>query len=48
MQNWAIVGFILIIVVSLAMIVLTEIFYPVDKATHRRHFRNPFSIKKHR
>jgi hypothetical protein len=47
MQSWAIIGFILIIVISLAMMVLTEMFYPVDKATHKRHFQNPLSSKDH-
>jgi hypothetical protein len=47
MQSWAIIGFILIIVISLAMMVLTEIFYPVDKSSQVRHFKNPLSTKKH-
>jgi hypothetical protein len=47
MPTWAIIGFILLIVISMASMVLTDVFFPVDKATDERHFRNPFSNKKH-
>jgi hypothetical protein len=46
MQSWVVVGFILIIVISLTLMLLTEIFYPADANTSKRHLKNPFSRTK--
>jgi hypothetical protein len=46
MQLWVVVGFILIVVISLTLMVLTEIFYPVVSITNKRHLKNPFSRTK--
>lgn len=47
MPAWAIIGFLLMIVISMAGMVLIDLLFPVDKATDKRHFRNPFATKKH-
>jgi hypothetical protein len=39
MESWQIIGLILMVVISLALMFLTELFYPMDKTTKQSNWR---------